>query len=205
MGTHSPFRVLEGHGFSLGREHARMSTASRVGTAITAGYLLGRFKKLRLAIIVGSALANDDVRKAGADLLTRGPTGMVASTAGKTMASQLAHAGRSAAVGAAGSRIGGLSDRLNQRTAALRGEEPDDEEPDDEEPENEDDDEYDESEDLEDEGFEDEDEEPADDEDEEPADDEDDDEDEAFAEDSDDVPPQRSPRRQRTGTPGGRR
>lgn len=198
-----------------------MSTASRVGTAITAGYLLGRFKKLRLAIVVGSALANDDVRKAGADLLTRGPAGMVASTAGKTMASQLAQAGRGAALGAAGSRIGGLSERLSQRTAALRGDEGDEPESDDEEF----DDEYDDDEDLaddEDADEEDEDDEDADeddaDEDEDLADEEseeddesdedeesEEDEDDAYAEDSEEIPPQRSPRRQRTATPGGRR
>lgn len=184
-----------------------MSTASRVGTAVTAGYLLGRFKKLRLAIIVGSALANEDIRKSGADLLTRGPTGMVASTAGKTLASQLAQAGKSAVLGAAGSRIGGLSDRLNERTASLRGEDVNDEDVDDEpdesedeaedEPEHELDDEYD------DEELEDEDEEPVDEDDDEPVDDEEDED--VYDEDSDEIPPQRSPRRQRTATPGGRR
>jgi hypothetical protein len=164
-----------------------------VGTAVAAGYLLGRFKKLRLALVVGSALAHEDVRQAGADLLTRGPTGMVTSTAGRTIAGQLVKAGRSAAVGAAGSRIGGLSDRLSQRTATLRGQEPDeDEEELEDEPEEELDDEYDDDE---------PDEEPENEDfDAEPDDEYDEDDDQ-----SDEIPPQRSPRRQRTATPGGRR
>ena len=41
-----------------------MSSSTRVGTAIAAGYFLGRFKKLRLALLVGSALANDNALEA---------------------------------------------------------------------------------------------------------------------------------------------
>ena len=172
-----------------------MSVTSRVGSAMAAGYLLGRFKKLRLAIIVGSALASDDVRSRGATLLMRGPVGLAEPAVrkvGKSVGSQLMESGRSAAVGAASSRIGGLSDRLSARTSALRGDE--DAELEDDAPE----DDASEDEDFEDDALEDEDfEDDADEESEFEDDDEPEDEDEP-------IPAQRSPRRRRSSSPAGR-
>jgi hypothetical protein len=173
---------------------------------MAAGYLLGRFKKLRLALIVGSALASDDVRSQGATLLAKGPVGLAQPAvrkAGKGIAAQLVDAGKSAAVGAAGARIGGLSERLSARTDALQGnsmkdeaeEEPDDDLVDEsDEPEDES---YDEAE--EDEDLEEEDDDLDDEYDEEDPEDEDEDED-----DVDSVPQQRSPRRRRATAPTGR-
>ena len=40
-----------------------METSARVGAAVVAGYMLGRFKKLRRALLDGSALANQDLRQ----------------------------------------------------------------------------------------------------------------------------------------------
>jgi hypothetical protein len=186
---------------------------------MAAGYLLGRFKKLRLALVVGSALASEDVRKQGATLLARGPMGLaepMAKKAGKSISSQLLEAGKSAAVGAAGSRIGGLSDRLNERTSALQGNGASGDEPEDEadEPEDEYDEPADEAEDEPEDEPEDEDEaedEPEDEYDEEPAEDEEpedeepaEDEDLADEDDEEPMPKQRSPRRRRTSSPAGR-
>ena len=94
-----------------------MSATTRVGTAVAAGYVLGRFKKMRMALIVGSALANRNVRAAGMDLI-RGPDG-----GGER--SPLVEAGRTALIGAAASRMNRISDRLHERSTALSGSEDD--------------------------------------------------------------------------------
>jgi hypothetical protein len=185
-----------------------MSATSRVGTAMAAGYFLGRFKKLRLALLVGSALASEDARTAGANLLMRGPAGLaapLATKAGKGVASQLAQAGRQAAVNRAGGGVEALAERISRRTAALTGQDADQDEDqdeaedqyDEEEPEDEYEDE------PEDEAEEYEDEEEDDDEEEEEEDEEEDDAEEDEYEDE--VPAQRSPRRRRSASPVGGR
>lgn len=90
-----------------------MSASTRVGTAVAAGYVLGRFKKMRLALIIGSALANRNVRAAGMDFI-RGQSG------GRTT-SPIVDAGRSAVIAAASTSMDRLSDRLHERRAALGG------------------------------------------------------------------------------------
>jgi hypothetical protein len=153
--------------------------APRIVAGVTAGYLLGRTRKLKLAFMVGSLLANRKLVSGQVDKLTDaagvGPLG-----------EQLVSAGRKAAIGAVSSRIDSFSDKLSERTDALNGvasdedEEEDEDEEDDEGEEPEDEyDEEDPAEDEEEEEPEDEyEEEPADedepvDEDEEPVDDED--------------------------------
>ena len=105
-------------------------TAPRVMAGVTAGYLLGRMHKLKLALIVGSAIANRKLVSGQVDKLTDaagiGPLG-----------EQLVSAGRKAAIGAVSSRIDSLSDKLAERTSALGAADEDDEE-DEEEPEDED-------------------------------------------------------------------
>ena len=121
-------------------------TAPRIMAGVTAGYVLGRMHKLKLALIVGSALANRKLISGQVDKLTDaagiGPLG-----------EQLVSAGRKAALGAVSNRIDSFSDKLAERTSALNGvasdedegegedeyDEPaeDEEEPEDEEPEDE--------------------------------------------------------------------
>src|SRR4051812_23391951 len=107
-----------------GREQ-EMSTTSRVGAAVAAGYFLGRFKKLRLALMVGSALANKNVRSSGLGMLHQGTKTLTSSPEAKKLTeqitSQLMEAGKAAAVTAAASRIDKLSDKLNERSSGLRG------------------------------------------------------------------------------------
>ena len=101
-----------------------MDTNARVGTAIAAGYLFGRFKKLRLALLVGTALASEDVRKSAVGLVTHGTSGLASGGAGRlagTAGSKLIDAGRGVAVSAAASRLERLTDRLAERTEALGG------------------------------------------------------------------------------------
>ena len=97
-----------------------MSTTARVGSAVAAGYLLGRFKKLRLALVVGSALANKDVRSSGMGLLQRGGAGLGTGGITQQVKSQLMDAGRAAAVSVAASKINSLSDRLQERSENMR-------------------------------------------------------------------------------------
>jgi hypothetical protein len=101
-----------------------MDTNARVGTAVAAGYLFGRFKKLRLALLVGTALASEDVRKSAVGLVTHGTSGLASGGAGRlagNAGSRLIDAGRGVAVSAAASRLERLSDRLAERTESLGG------------------------------------------------------------------------------------
>lgn len=203
-----------------------MSTTARVGSAVAAGYLLGRFKKLRLALVVGSALANKDVRNSGKGLLQRGGVGLGTGGLTQQVKSQLMEAGKAAAVSVAASKINSISDRLQERSESMRGgsaSKDDDEEVDDVRDEDEDLDEEDEDEDV-DEGDEDVDEptdeeedqegdevedEESDDEDVEPEDEYDDEEPEDEYEEPQEEPQEepeharRSSRRRRTAAPVG--
>jgi hypothetical protein len=89
-------------------------TAPRIMAGVTAGYVLGRMHKLKLALIVGSALANRKLVSSQVDKLTDaagvGPLG-----------EQLVSAGRKAALGAVSSRIDAISDRIAERTDRLNG------------------------------------------------------------------------------------
>src|SRR5215204_5654614 len=113
-----PSRHADLEGFA--GKGALMSTTTRVGSAVAAGYLLGRFKKLRLALIVGSALANKDVRSSGMGLLQRSGVGGIGGGLTQTVKSELMQAGRAAAVSVAASKINRLSDRLQERSEGMR-------------------------------------------------------------------------------------
>ena len=192
-----------------------MSTTSRVGTAVAAGYVLGRFKKMKLALIVGSAIAGKNLKTAGLDMLKGSP--------GDGKPSPLVSAGRSALVAAASSSMDRISDRLHERSAAFGGDDsgPEDEDQDaadedDEGDEVEEDEEGEDEEDLDEpeDDLEDEEEEPADEEeeeeepvdeeeDEEPVDEEDEPEDEEPEdEESEDDDGRSSRRRRRAAAPG---
>src|SRR5512144_1444309 len=200
-----------------------MSSSSRVGTAIAAGYFLGRFKKLRLALVVGSALANKNVRSSGLGLLQQGTQGLTSSPEAKKLtgqiSTQLMEAGKAAAVAVAAQRIDKLSDKLNERSSELRDlaelpisdqgeEEPEDEYEDEGEEDEEPEDEYDEEEDEEGEEEAEDEYEDEGEEDEEPEDEYDEEEDEEEEEPEPEPEPapktrKRSPRRRRAASPAG--
>jgi hypothetical protein len=150
---------------------------SRVGAAVIAGYALGRFKKLRLALVLGSALANENVRDKGLEALQKGTSGLLSSPEAKKLTGQvggqLFDALKNAAVVMAAERVEGLSDRLGAKTDQLRGGSDDDESDEPDEQDDELDDEQDDDE--------------AEDEESDELDDEDEDEDEAEDEESDEV------------------
>ena len=137
-----------------------MSATSRVAGAIAAGYALGRFKKLRLAILVGSAMSSPKFRSAAVGMIEdRLPGGPVVGTLTKEVGGKLINVGKTAATSIVAARIDSLSQSLADRSQNLRkgapgeadkseGEEPEDayEEQEGEEPEGEAEDEYEEPE-----------------------------------------------------------
>ena len=175
-----------------------MSVSTRVGTAVAAGYVFGRFRKLRLAVIAGTALANKQVRDAGLGMIRPG-SGQEA-TGSDGMGRQLVDGAKSAATAAVATRMNHLSDRLHERTVALGGDtsDEDSESPDEPEaPEDQyDDDEYDDEEEYDDEPEASEDE---------YDEDEYDDEPEASEDDESSETEHRSPRRRRAAAPVGGR
>jgi flagellar biosynthesis GTPase FlhF len=137
-----------------------MSATSRVAGAIAAGYALGRFKKLRLAVLVGSTMASPKFRSAAVGMIEdRLPGGPVVGTLTKEVGGKLINVGKTAATSIVAARIDSLSQSLADRSQNLRkgapdqadkseGEEPEDEyeEQEGEEPEAEAVDEYEEQE-----------------------------------------------------------
>jgi hypothetical protein len=201
-----------------------MSATSRVAGAVAAGYALGRFKKLRLAILVGSTMASPKFRSAAVGMIEdRLPGGPVVGTLTKEVGGKLINVGKTAATSIVAARIDSLSQSLADRSQNLRkgapgeadkseGEEPEDEyeEQEGEEPEGEAEDEYEEPEGEEpedeavDEYEEQEGEEPEEGEAEELEDQNVQAEDEASGDEEPEEPVARSPRRRRSASPASR-
>ncbi len=98
-----------------------MSATSRVAGAVAAGYVLGRFKKLRLAVLVASAMASPKFRSAAAGLLQdRIPGGAMVGGLTKEAGGRLLDAGKAAATTVVASRIDTLSQSLADRSENLR-------------------------------------------------------------------------------------
>jgi hypothetical protein len=98
-----------------------MSTTSRVAGAVAAGYALGRFKKLRLAVLVGTAMASPKFRAAAAGMLQdRLPGGAITGTLTKEVGGKLVNVGKTAATSIVASRIDSLSQSLADRSENLR-------------------------------------------------------------------------------------
>ena len=99
-----------------------MSTTSRVAGAVATGYVLGRFKKLRLAVLVGSAMASPKFRNAAAGMIeNRIPGGAITTTLTKEVGGRLVNIGKTAATSIVASRIDNLSQSLADRSQNLRG------------------------------------------------------------------------------------
>src|SRR5215203_5265833 len=196
-----------------------MSTTSRVAGAVAAGYVLGRFKKLRLAVLVGSAMASPKFRNAAAGMIeNRIPGGAITTTLSKEVGGRLVNVGKTAATSIVASRIDSLSQSLADRSQNLRGgrsgEGADKSRADEEEGEEtqEPEDDYDDTQEPEDENEEeegDETQEPEDEHDEEEADETQEQDaqasDDASADEEPEEPVARSPRRRRSASPAGRR
>ena len=102
-----------------------MSTTSRVAGAVAAGYALGRFKKLRLAVLVATAMSSPKLRSAAVDMIqSRLPGGTVVGPLTKEVGGKLFDAGKTAATSVVASRIGTLSESLAERSGNLRKDAP---------------------------------------------------------------------------------
>jgi hypothetical protein len=98
-----------------------MSTGSRVAGAVAAGYALGRFKKLRLAVLVATAMSSPKFRDAAFELIeNRIPGGAIVGTLGKEVGGKLLDAGKTAATSVVASRIDSLSENLAGRSKTMR-------------------------------------------------------------------------------------
>ncbi len=98
-----------------------MSATSRVAGAVAAGYVLGRFKKLRLAVLVASAMASPKFRSAAAGLIQdRIPGGAIVGGLTREAGDRLLDAGKAAATTVVASRIDTLSQSLADRSESLR-------------------------------------------------------------------------------------
>jgi hypothetical protein len=115
------------------RREGLMSAGAKIAAAVASGYLLGRTKKLKLAITVGGMLAGKKIAtdprslmKQGAELIESNPE---LSKLQDQIRSQLFDAARKAAVASAGQRMNMLSDSIRERSERLslsRGQEDED-------------------------------------------------------------------------------
>src|SRR3954451_10137080 len=99
-----------------------MSAAGRIGLGVAAGYLLGRTKKFRLAITVGSMLAGQRVATDRAGIM-RQLGGVVEnnpelSKLRDQITGRMLDAAKSAAIATATSRLEGVTDSLRGLPAA---------------------------------------------------------------------------------------
>jgi hypothetical protein len=103
-----------------------MSTTSRVAGAVAAGYALGRFKKLRLAVLVATAMSSPKFRNAAVGMIQdRIPGGAVVGPLTKEVGGKLVNVGKTAATSIVASRIDSLSQSLADRSQNLRKGSPD--------------------------------------------------------------------------------
>jgi hypothetical protein len=128
-----------------------MSTEARIAAAVASGYLLGRTRKMKLAITVGSLLAGQRIATSPRGLARQGQQIIDANPELAKLQDQLTgklmEALKAAAVATLSSRLNSVSDVLRDRTDGLRGlaelepgdlleeDEPDEDEPEDDEPE----------------------------------------------------------------------
>src|SRR4051794_15325574 len=102
-----------------------MNSTGKVAAAIAAGYLLGRTKKLRLAITVGGLLAGKRIATDPRELVQQA-LGVIEknpelSKLSDQVRGRLVDAGKEAAVAAASSQLNRVSDTIRHRTDRIMG------------------------------------------------------------------------------------
>jgi len=100
-----------------------MNTTAKVAAAVASGYLLGRTKKLRLAITVGGLLAGKRIATDPRGIVHQ-LNGMIEqnpelSRLSGQVRGKLVQAGRDAAIAAASQRLNKVSDSIRGRTDKL--------------------------------------------------------------------------------------
>src|SRR3954452_8596028 len=108
------------------RMRDRMTNASRIVVGVASGYLLGRTKKLRLAITIGSMLAGQRIAtspqgllKQGSELLEKNPE---LQKLQDQITGKLFEAAKGAAIASATSRLEALSQPLREQGGDVQGE-----------------------------------------------------------------------------------
>lgn len=100
-----------------------MNSTSRTVIAVGGGYLLGRTRKLRFALVVGGAVSGRRLPTSVADLLAMGWKVVAVSPEfvrlGDAVRAQLLPVGRAAAIAAAGRQIEALTARLAAQVDTL--------------------------------------------------------------------------------------
>ncbi|HEY2578014.1 MAG TPA: hypothetical protein VGI74_17050 [Streptosporangiaceae bacterium] len=98
---------------------------AQVGLAVAAGYVLGRFHKVKWAVAVAALGAGKRLPGIQGELLDRGKKLLSSTSASSTLTgevrSHLVQAGKSAALTAVSNRIDSISDGLHERTETMRG------------------------------------------------------------------------------------
>ncbi|WP_343885385.1 hypothetical protein [Actinoallomurus spadix] len=100
-----------------------MKDGLRIALAVGAGYLMGRRRKMRLALTLAAAGASGRIARNPANLVKQGTKLLNTSPEVKNLTDavrgRLVEVGKAAAVTAASSQIDALSDRLQRRTESL--------------------------------------------------------------------------------------
>jgi len=129
-----------------------MNNAAKLGVGVGGGYLLGRTKKLKLAIGLGAWLMGRRLQLSPSQLLMQGLTQLRETEEfgelSDRLRTEVGGAGKRALAAAATSRMDSLTDRLHERNQGSAGEDEDDYDEDEDAPQARDEDE-DEDEDLE--------------------------------------------------------
>jgi hypothetical protein len=107
-----------------------MNTGARLGLAVTAGYLLGRFHKMKWALTLAAIAGRGQLPGGKGGLLQQGAK-LLSSSPEFTkltdeMRAGLIDAGKAAAVAAVSNKINSLSDGLRERSDAMRAPDTDD-------------------------------------------------------------------------------
>ena len=103
-----------------------MNTGTRLCIAVTAGYVLGRFHKMKWALTVAALAGRGRLPSGTGGLLQQGAK-LLASSPEVTklteeMRGRLVEAGKAAAVATVSSKLDSLSEGLRERTDAMRAE-----------------------------------------------------------------------------------
>jgi hypothetical protein len=100
-----------------------MKDGVRMGVAIGLGYLLGRTRKMRLALMLAGAGATGRFGKSSTALIKQGTDVLGSSPEVKTLAEtvrgRLVEAGKAAALTAVSSRVDALSEKIEEGTRSL--------------------------------------------------------------------------------------
>jgi hypothetical protein len=101
-----------------------MNSGARLGLAVTAGYVLGRFHKMKWALALAALAGRGRLPSGPGGLLQQGAKLLTASPEFTKlkgeMRGRLVDAGKAAAVGAVSSKINSLSDGLRERSDTMR-------------------------------------------------------------------------------------